>query len=315
MDQGDLGSGRPDKVVPQVETSPASQVSVQSGQGVGPSPSPSQVQPNQYDQDYQQGYDSVSSQGQSGQNLQGGGQPVTEKAGPNTRPEWFPEHFWDGSKDRPDIRGLIDGYTKLQQQFDNTSFDMPAKEISEYTTPEFQSYVDSLGLSSDDMALNMALESALGSDMSVKQTHKFVDQFMTRLNEVAPPVNLDKELKNLGPNGRQLVGNIRGWLDGMKATGKMDEGIYNTALSLGASADGIRLLDMLRGSRMEPSIPTQATRSDGGMSLQDWYKKSYSKDKRPDEAEEQFDERMKADLEKIMRTLNTTDLNLGNYSV
>ncbi len=204
-------------------------------------------------------------------------QQQSQQSVQSSRPDWFPESHWDMSTNQPNVQGLADSYNQLQQHMNNSG---PA----------------------DDSVLQMALNVAHESGMGVNQTHRAINSFMGKLSKVAPLINLEQELNSLGPNGRQV---------------RMEEGVYNIALNLGQTADGIRLLNMLRTARAESSLPSQGASKNSGMSLQDWYNKSYERDRMGNETEEQFDERMKNNLMNIMRNsgMDDEDINLGNYSV
>jgi len=206
-----------------------------------------------------------------------------------------------------------------QQQQQQPLMPPPVQDAREYYTPELKQYLDSMEVPESDPLLNLTLDSAQKSGMSVEQTHGMIGAFMQTLAKAIPEeaiIRPERELAKLGVNGKQVAVQVKGWLDGMKISGQMDGGMYNAAMSLGGTADGIKLLSMLRKTRQEVPIPTGQGISGGMPTWEKWYKKTYEKDKRSKESREQFDKRMGKEAERIARySGNVPSNDLGSFQV
>ena len=207
--------------------------------------------------------------------------PVVEDSTPppveaTVRPEYLDEQFWDADKGEAKVEGLAKSYKDLRTEFNKRNDDKVGESIEDYATDEFFESEGMQGMK-DDPAMNMALEAAKDAGMGVKQAQAFINKFMSGMGEIAPPtVNVQDELAKLGKNGAHMVSGLKTWIDGMKSHGEINDEVHGEILKLGATAAGVKALDVLRQKSGVLNIPTgEAVSGTSHLSAQDWYSATY----------------------------------------
>jgi hypothetical protein len=112
---------------------------------------------------------------------------------------------------------------------------------------------------------------------TAKPTQEVFDNLVNMFKETAQEseeqdmINVDEEVKKLGPNAEQIITANQAWIKG-----QVDKGIFGPAdieelEILGATANGLRVLNKLRGLTGEQSIPVSPMNVEGITSKDDLY--------------------------------------------
>ena len=211
------------------------------------------------------------------------------------KPEWLEDKFWNADKAEGNFEDLAGSYANLRKAFNEKNSDKAGETIEDYGTDEFYAQ-DGMENMKEDAVMTMALEAAKDAGLGVKQAHKFITKFIGEMGEVTPaqPVyDGEAELAKLGKNGAHMVSGIKSWVDGMQTDGYLNEEVHGELLKLGATAAGIKALDVLRQKSGVQNIPHgEAISGTTHMSADDWYSATFGTHAEAGETEQAFDVRM-----------------------
>lgn len=219
------------------------------------------------------------------------------------RPEFLDEQFWDAEKGEANVETLSKSYKDLRTEFNKRNDDTIGETVEDYGTEEFYT-LDGMEGMKEDPVMQLALVQAQEAGMGVKQAQTFISKFMVGLTEFAPqPVDLNAEIEKLGKNGRHMVSGLKTWVDGMKNQGDINDEVHSEILKLGASAAGIRALDVLRQKSGVMNIPTgTAVHGTTHMSSEDWYSATFETHAEAGETRDSYEMRMSKAGETIFGT-------------
>jgi hypothetical protein len=211
------------------------------------------------------------------------------------RPEYLDEQFWNTEKGEANVEGLSKSYKDLRAEFNKRNDDKVGETVEEYGTEEFYAQEGMAGMQEDGV-MQMALTAAKDSGMGVKQAQDFISKIMNGMAEFAPvPVDVQAEMESLGKNGPHMVSGLKTWVDGMKSHGDINDEVHSEILKLGATAAGIKALDVLRQKSGVMNIPTgTAVSGTTHMGAEDWYTATYETHAEGNETRASYDVRMKA---------------------
>ena len=224
---------------------------------------------------------------------------VAPDAGPPVdaaiKPEWLEDKFWNVKEGITNIEALNKSYTDLRSEFNKKNSDKAGESLEDYATDDFFKGKGMEGMK-EDPAMSMAFEAAKETGLGVKQAHAFITKFMGGMGEIIPSepaFDGEAELAKLGKNGAHIVSGIKSWIDGMKDDGQLNNEVHSELLKLGASAAGIKALDVLRQKSGVMNIPNgDALTGTTHMSADDWYSATYATHAEAGESETAFDVRM-----------------------
>lgn len=224
------------------------------------------------------------------------------------RPEWLDEQFWNEDQGEGDYEKLSKSYSELRKAFNEKNNDKASDKVEDYITDEMFTEegnfkVDGFQVPKDDPGLAAAFEAAKEAGLGVKQAQAFIGKFLESAVDFAPQVpelDVEAELGKLGSNAKHIVGGIKTWVDGMKNDGQINDEVHAEILKLGATANGIKALDVLRTKTGEMGLPTgQAITGSSTMSAEDWYAATYETHAEAGESRDSYNTRMHTAGQKI----------------
>lgn len=244
--------------------------------------------------------------------------PVTEEGTENTevnttqddgskavdapvRPEWLDEQFWNDDQGEGDYEKLSKSYSDLRKAFNDKNNDASSDNVDDYITDDMFNEegnfnVEGYQVPKDDAGLAAAFEAAKEAGLGVKQAQKFIGKFLESAKDFAPQettLDVQAEMGKLGDNANHIVGGIKTWVDGMKNDGQINEDVHAEILKLGATANGIKALDVLRSKTGEMGLPTgQAITGSSTLSAEDWYSATFESHAESGESRDSYNKRM-----------------------
>ena len=159
------------------------------------------------------------------------------------RPDWFPEKFWD-EKDGPNIENMAKSINHLEKKLGETAPD-------EYDLSEVQ-------VDPNDEVVKAVLEFGKEKQLSNKSITGLINKVIEVTGGIEQEAEFDvqKEREKIGPNASEIIqSNVR-WNQKMLNDGTFNQSDYNEIEMLGGTAEGIRVIQKLRGMIGEQEIPT-----------------------------------------------------------
>lgn len=180
-----------------------------------------------------------------------------------SKPEGFPDDFWDTDKNSPNVDKL---YKEFQNR-DKIAKDLrvklskgeftgqPPADINEYTmelTDELKPLVPD-----DDPLFNAARQAAKDAGLPKESFARFMQPIVAKLAEIKAQqdtpltaeeiqVQRDAEISKLGPSGPRIVQAVGSFIDKLQAGGTFSEAEAKVAKQMANSADAVRVLNKLR---------------------------------------------------------------------
>jgi len=207
--------------------------------------------------------------------------------GAPARPDYMPEQFWDADKGEVNVENLAKGYTSLRAEFNKANKngkgsvpDAPDGYLEDFEIPRTRGEGDDAQhldrvkeLNSDDPALAAVAAAAHKHGLTTKQFKGLVSDVMFDLNGMMPePFDMERELDALGAESRddalRVINVNKTWLDGLRASGTLNEDQYLAARQMGMSALGMQTLNVLREQAGERPIPLNTSIANGGAKTQ-----------------------------------------------
>ena len=159
------------------------------------------------------------------------------------RPDWFPEKFWH-EKDGPNIENMAKSLNSLEKKLGETA--PSSYDISE------------LAVDPEDPVVKTFLEFGKEKQLSQKSVTGLINKVLELTGGMEQEAELDvqKEKEKIGPNAPEIIqSNIR-WNEKLLKDGIFNQEDYNEIEMLGGTAEGIRVIQKLRGMIGEQEIPT-----------------------------------------------------------
>ena len=159
------------------------------------------------------------------------------------RPDWFPEKFWH-EKDGPNIENMAKSLNSLEKKLGETA-------PSSYDVSE-------LAVDPEDPVVKTFLEFGKEKQLSQKSVAGLINKVLELTGGMEQEAELDvqKEKEKIGPNAPEIIqSNIR-WNEKLLKDGIFNQEDYNEIEMLGGTAEGIRVIQKLRGMIGEQEIPT-----------------------------------------------------------
>ena len=159
------------------------------------------------------------------------------------RPDWFPEKFWH-EKDGPNIENMAKSLNSLEKKLGETA--PSSYDISE------------LAVDPEDPVVKTFLEFGKEKQLSQKSVTGLINKVLelTGVMEQEAELDVQKEKEKIGPNAPEIIqSNIR-WNEKLLKDGIFTQEDYNEIEMLGGTAEGIRVIQKLRGMIGEQEIPT-----------------------------------------------------------
>lgn len=137
----------------------------------------------------------------------------------------------------------------------------------------------------DDPALSAFADIAHKNKLSQDQFQGIVGDFLTAMNPLMPePLNEEAELAALGKDGKQIVQACRTWADGLLAAGRINDIGHGMAVAMGATAEGVKLINEFRALSGEMQIPLGGPVDGGTMvTREEWYANTPNREASPQE--------------------------------
>ena len=159
------------------------------------------------------------------------------------RPDWFPEKFWH-EKDGPNIENMAKSLNSLEKKLGETA--PSSYDISE------------LAVDPEDPVVKTFLEFGKEKQLSQKSVTGLINKVLELTGGMEQEAELDvqKEKEKIGPNAPEIIqSNIR-WNEKLLKDGIFNQEDYNEIEMLGGTAEGIRVIQELRGMIGEQEIPS-----------------------------------------------------------
>lgn len=181
---------------------------------------------------------------------------------PLERPDWWPENFWKADDAAPDLEGIAKSWKDLRKQISQGKHKAP----DEYDTSAFGD------IPNDDPLRSHVLGWAKENGVSQQALDDLVGQvvemgFNTATNE---QINIQEEMKLLGPNAEARINNLVKWGQGLVKKGVWGADDFEEFKVMGGTAKGIAAIEKLRAS-YEGRLPTETAPVEGAPSKDELY--------------------------------------------
>jgi hypothetical protein len=193
-----------------------------------------------------------------------GQQPAQRPA----RPDTIPEQFWDAEKGAVRTDDMAKSWRDLRAKISRGEHNPPDKPEA-YTVPKVEGVPDGLVGGEKDALWPEIRQAAHAVGITQKQLDALAAPFLKAVAEQAAPADpevrkaaVEAELAKLGPNGRHVVRDVKGWINGLHANGSFSDEERDALLRVGTAA-GVRALAKVRERLGEQPIPTDALTEDG----------------------------------------------------
>lgn len=181
----------------------------------------------------------------------GGEQQQQQQAAPAARPEWLPENHWDPEKNtiKEDFGQHYTNMVQVAERQAALASRKPEDIKFEVKLPPEVKAPDGMKLTIDEkdpripVLREMAIEHGL--DQPVIDKLVAMDAKLKIEQHAAEVARVKAEDAKLGANGNDRKKAISTWADGLKAKGELSPGEYSELQILGATADGVTLIEKL----------------------------------------------------------------------
>jgi hypothetical protein len=203
--------------------------------------------------------------------------PPPDAAAPAGRPDYLPEAFWDAEKGAPRIESLAKSWTDLRNKLAKGGHTAPESPDA-YRLPAIEGLPADI-VPSDDPLWGAVRNAAHQAGLTPAQLEAVAKPYLeaaAKQKADAAQANdpeavraaFDREVARLGPQGRQVLADVRSWIDGLTARGVLTADERREMVSGIWNADQVRALAKLRSLSGEKPIPVTAL-DDGSMTVAD----------------------------------------------
>lgn len=180
-----------------------------------------------------------------------------------TKPEGFPDDFWDTEKKAPNVDRLYKEFQNrdkiakdLRVKLGKGEFEgKPPEDIKEYTL-ELDEKLKPL-VPDDDPILQSARESAKAAGLPKEAFNKFITPIVAKLAELKAqsealltPEEIEavrvEKVNQLGPTGQKIVEACASFIDQLKAGGTLNEEEAKAARAMVFDANSAKVMNKLR---------------------------------------------------------------------
>lgn len=183
---------------------------------------------------------------------------------PLERPEWWPENFWNGDDEAPDLEGIAKSWMDLRKQISQGKHKAP--KDGNYDTSAFKETPEDDPLRSHVMG--WATKYGVSQSALDDLVGEVVD--MNLNNAETAQINLEEERKALGPNADARINGVVKWASNLVNKGVWGEADFEEFKVMGGTAQGISALEKLRAS-YEGRVPVETTPVEGAPSKDELY--------------------------------------------
>lgn len=198
-------------------------------------------------------------------------------------PDWLPgEQFWDKDKGEVRVQALATSWRDLRTQVSKGAKPGPAgappEKDTDYALPVVEGLPEGIVGGEKDTLLPAIRQAAHKAGVTqeqftamatpyLQQLAKNLKEHQDRTDPEAQRAQLRQEmlaeLAKLGPNGKELALDVRGWLNGLEAAGKFapDEVLALKAVS---TAAGVRALAKIREAMGDKAVPVDGLDAEDG---------------------------------------------------
>lgn len=214
--------------------------------------------------------------------------PAADGAAAAARPDWLPEQFWDADKREGRWESMAKSWGDLRTRVAKGGL-TPPESADAYSLPTIEGLPADL-VGADDPLWRNVRQAAHKAGISQAQLEQVARPYLEAMAEArtnaakpddpaAVKAAYDAEVGRLGPQGKQVLAEVGGWLKGLVTRGVLsaEEG---KALGAWWSADQVRGLMRLRERMGEKPIPLhalddgQVTAADARRMLQEGHAKN-----------------------------------------
>lgn len=183
---------------------------------------------------------------------------------PLERPDWWPENFWNGDEDAPDLEGIAKSWMDLRKQISQGKHKAP--KDGQYDTSAFGETPE------DDPLRNHVMDWASKYGVSQAALDDLVGEVveMNMNTAQAEQVNLESERKALGPNADARINGVVKWASNLVNKGIWGEDDFEEFKVMGGTAKGIAALEKVIAST-EGRVPTETIPVEGAPSKDELY--------------------------------------------
>jgi len=183
---------------------------------------------------------------------------------PLERPDWWPENFWKGEEAEPDLEAIAKSWTDLRKQISQGKHKAPAD--GKYDTSAFGNTPE------DDPVRKHVMDWARDNSVSQSALDHLVGKVvdMGAMQQETFQVNVQQEMKQLGPNADARINGMKKWGASLVSKGIWSNDDYEEFTIMGGTARGINALEKLRSS-YEGSVPIEAAPVEGAPSKDELY--------------------------------------------
>jgi hypothetical protein len=177
---------------------------------------------------------------------------------PLERPDWWPENFWKKEDNEPDLEAIAKSWTDMRKIVSQGKHKAPPD--GKYDTSSFGDNAETLPM--------MPSFTKWAAENGISQAA--FDSFANDMNELAqtmmpPAVDVQAEMKALGPNGEAMKNSMVSWARGLVNKGVWSSEDFEEFKYMGGTAKGLRALAKVRGA-YEGKIPVESAPMEGGES-------------------------------------------------
>lgn len=199
---------------------------------------------------------------------------LAEEPKAGDRPQWLPEQFWDSEAKTPRVEALAKAVADLRARLSRSGIG-PPESPDAYRLPEVDGLPKDM-VKPDDPLWTEVRRAAHEAGVSQAQLEAIARPYLAAAAkaqaegaaaEEARTAAYTAELARLGPQGRQVLAEVKTWVDGLVGRGILTKD-ERAALFGVTTADGVRALAKLRTMAGEKPIPVEAL-EDGRMSPAD----------------------------------------------
>jgi hypothetical protein len=177
---------------------------------------------------------------------------------PLERPDWWPENFWKKEDNEPDLEAIAKSWTDMRKIVSQGKHKAPPE--GKYDTSAFGDNADTLPM--------MPSFTKWAAENGISQAA--FDSFAKDMNDLAqtmmpPAIDVQAELKALGPNGEAMKNSMVNWARSLVNKGVWSAEDFEEFKYMGGTAKGLRALAKVR-SAYEGKIPVESAPMEGGES-------------------------------------------------
>lgn len=173
------------------------------------------------------------------------------------RPDWLPENFFDGKTGEVKLEALAKSQADLRKQISSGDHKPPPKpEGYDFTPSEENAKIASAIIQGDDDPLVSGFR-ARAHELGLSQTQAsaLFNGFLQDAEAILPaPLDVQAEMKKLGPNARGVIQHMKSRADHLEKLGVFDQTTKQEFLLAAGTADGIRMLDAFAQSFGAPRL-------------------------------------------------------------